>query len=200
MGGTFNPVHNGHLILAEYAREIFSLDEIVFMPSRQPAYKEKSAILPDAERFKLLSLAIEGNPYFSVSDMELRRQGNTYTADTVLELRQTQPEHSFSLILGGDSLLSLKRWYRPEVILSCVRILAAARPGSPLEQIKEKASELTEQYRADIEVFEIPQIDISSSDIRKRLAQGHSVRYLVPEKVNEYLKKLTFYTGEKNWK
>ncbi len=191
MGGTFNPVHLAHLVLAEQALEQFALDEIMFLPSRQPAYKEKAEILPDEVRYKLLQLAIAGQPRFYVSDLELKREGTTYTADTMLELKQLEPDTEFYFIIGGDSLMHFEDWKHPDIILANAHLLATTRGNdsstSGFDQIQAKAKELNEKFHSDIQVFQTPLMEISSTDIRKRLAEAHSIRYLVPEAVREYL-------------
>lgn len=187
MGGTFNPVHLAHLMLAERAREEFSLERVLFMPSGQPAYKKEIAILPAEIRMELLRLAIQGNPYFEVSDLELRRTGDTYTADTVLELKQLRGQDDLYFIIGGDSLMYLDKWNRPEVIFANMHILAAARPGAKQDALEKKADDLKKTFGADIALFAMPQMDISSTEIRKRLKENKSIRYLVPKAVEEYL-------------
>ena len=191
MGGTFNPVHIAHLILAEHALEQFALDEIMFLPSRRPAYKPAEEILPDAVRFQLLQLATAENPAFYVSDLELKREGNTYTADTMLQLKQLEPDTDFYFILGGDSLMKFERWYHPEIILANAHLLATTRGNgtdtAKQELVYQKAEELNRRFHSDIQVFTTPLMEISSTEIRKRLQNGQSVRYLMPEPVRSCL-------------
>ena len=191
MGGTFNPVHMAHLLLAEHALEQFALDKIMFLPSRQPAYKAKADLLPDNIRLELLKLAIAEHPDFYVSDLELKRDGNTYTADTMLELKQLQPDTEFYFIVGGDSLFKFEHWHRPDIILENAHLLATTRGTdnrtAQAELIRQKAEELNQKFGADIQVFHTPLMEISSTDIRNRLKEGRSIRYLVPEAVRKYL-------------
>lgn len=196
MGGTFNPVHLAHLILAEQAYETFLLDEIVFLPSRRPAYKAEEQLLPDAQRYRLLMLAIEGNSHFRLSDMELRREGNTYTSDTIREWKRLEPDTSLFFIIGGDSLLTLEQWHEFEYVLANLTILATGRGSEKQDIFYAKASELNKKYHADIRMFETPAIELSSTEIRRRLSDGKSIRYLVPQEAEQYLLKHQCYRNK----
>lgn len=187
MGGTFNPVHTAHLILAEAAYDCFGFDTVMFLPSGRPAYKPASGLLPDRQRLQLVQLAISGNPHFTVSDLELCWPGNTYTADTMLELAQAEPDTEFYLIIGGDSLMSFESWSRPEIILSHARLAVTGRAGLEQDRALQKAEELRLKYGADIRFFPTPAMEISSTEIRKRIKAGKSIRYLVPEAVEKYM-------------
>lgn len=193
MGGTFNPIHTAHLILAENAYEQFRLDQIVFMPSKQPAYKDLGDIIAKEHRQKMIELAIEGNPHFSIDTMEYEREGNTYTADTLIELHQKYPDNEYYFIVGGDSLYQLEHWNRPQVILSLAHILAAQREDITDDRMIAKIDELEESFHADIRLIHIPQFDISSNMIRERLREGKTVRYFVPEKVDDYIREHGLY-------
>lgn len=189
MGGTFNPVHLAHLILAESAYGQYALDQVVFLPSGRPAYKDAAEILPESLRYQMLGLAIQDNPHFSLSDLELRRGGNTYTADTILELKRLEPDTEFYFILGGDSLLSFEKWSRPEVILANAHLLAAGRGGMEQARLREKAGELGHKYHPvkGIHLFEAPAMDLSSTSIRRKIRAGDSIRYLVPGQVEDFI-------------
>ncbi|MDE7300023.1 MAG: nicotinate-nucleotide adenylyltransferase [Lachnospiraceae bacterium] len=189
MGGTFNPVHTAHLIVAEAAYEHFGFDTVMFLPSGQPAYKQISELLPDSQRRELVQLAIAGNPHFSFSDLELCRAGNTYTADTALELKSAEKDTEFYFIIGGDSLMNFERWNRPEVILRHAHLAVTGRAGIGQEEavFLNKAEELRKKYSADIRFFPTPAMEISSTDIRERIRNGRSIRYLVPDAVEQYL-------------
>lgn len=187
MGGTFNPVHNGHLILAEAARVQHQLDEVWFMPSGRPPHKQKEEILPEEKRSDMLKLAIEGNEAFRYSDLELRREGIIYTSDTLEILHKEYPEDTFYFIIGGDSLMQLESWHKPEKIFARAMILASQRSGFDLGGIKEKKEELSQKYHAGILPVTIPSLEISSAGIRKGLKNGEAVRYLMPETVYAYI-------------
>lgn len=173
-GGTFNPVHVGHLLLAEAAREQLALDRIVFIPTARPPHKTARGLLPGAVRLEMLQLALQRHPAFVASDIELQRPGASYTIDTVRALRAQLPQAKLFLLVGED-LLSV-RWAAWKDIRALCTLVAARRPGAP----KPKAAK-------EIKWLEMPQLDISSSDIRKRIAAGRSIRYLVPGAVARHI-------------
>ena len=153
MGGTFNPVHNGHLLLAETAREFFGLDKVIFMPSGNP-YMKKNAIIPDGNlRVQMLEHAVKENPYFRLSRMEVEREGPTYTCDTLVKLRELNPEEEYYFIMGADSLLTLESWKNPEIIFQNCVIAAAVRGTGTEDKIKKIADYLTESYQSDIRIM-----------------------------------------------
>ncbi len=193
MGGTFNPIHNGHLLLAEAAWETFGLDGIIFMPSGNPYMKNASSILPGSERVHMIRLAIEGNPHFSLSDMEIRRKGPTYTCDTLKELKGQNPNDQYYFIMGADSLLSLDSWKNPGLILQSCTVIVSARSGTDGE-LRNAAQRLILRYGADIRILPERFIDISSSQIRRLAGEGSSIRYMVPEKVFAYITTKGLYT------
>lgn len=193
MGGTFNPVHNGHLLLAETAREALSLDRILFMPSGNSYMKESSQILTGDTRAQMVRLALVGNPYFIFSDLELTRKGPTYTCDTLASLKVENPQTQYYFILGEDNLLTLKYWKNPAFIFKNCVIAGAIRASEDGSRISEAANLLKREYQADIRILPERRIDISSSEIRKRLKSEQSIRYMVPERVFDYIMKNRLY-------
>lgn len=193
MGGTFNPIHNGHLLLAEAARESLNLDRILFMPSGNSYMKETSQILDGDTRAQMVRLALSGNPYFLFSDLELKREGATYTCDTIALLKARNPQTQYYFILGEDNLLTLKYWKNPAFILQNCVIAGAVRASEDSTRIREAAELLKKEYQADIRILPARRIDISSSEIRERLKNGQSVRYLLPERVFDYIRKNRLY-------
>lgn len=192
MGGTFNPIHNGHLLLAETAREELNLDRIWFMPSGNSYMKDNMAIASKEDRIQMTALAIENNPYFELSLLETERKGATYTCDTLLQLKEEFPEYEFYFILGADSLFSIDRWKNPEIIMkNC--ILTTAVRNEKMKEMEEKAAKLREQFCAKIRLLPERNIDISSTEIRARLQDGRSVKYMVPENVLNYLRERKLY-------
>ncbi len=187
MGGTFNPIHMAHLILAESAREQAGLSAVMFLPTKRTEEKADAYILPDAMRCRMVELAIAGNPNFYLSRLELEREGMTYTADTVTALKRENPETEFYFIIGGDSLVSFLSWRRPDVILKHAHLLATSRGAIPPEQILGAAEKIRVKFSADVQLFDTPQMEISSTGIRERLAAHRSVKYLVPEAVEHFL-------------
>lgn len=193
MGGTFNPIHYAHLLLAESAREQFQLDRVIFIPTGFP-YMKDTTNLPSGElRYQLVKLAIKDNPYFTCSRIEIDRPGNTYTADTLRELHKMYPGDHLYFIMGADSVMDLDRWDRVEEVVHNTTILAAVRYRVDVEALNERKKELTERFHADIELLEYGRMDISSTNIRARLAKGLSVRYLLPDECIEFIRTHSFY-------
>lgn len=187
MGGTFNPIHTGHLLLAQAALEEAKLDRICFMPSGISYLKQDNTVLDAAHRLQMTQLAVSGNPDFTVSDMEIKREGNTYTCDTLKQLKEEQPQNSFYFIVGADSLFYMENWYHPKEIFASCTILAAVRDDFGLSDLEEKANQLKREFDADISLLHLPRIDISSTDIRERIKSGKSIRYMVPDAVCDYI-------------
>ena len=193
LGGTFNPVHMAHLIIAEIAREEAGLDDILFIPSGCSYLKDASDILPAKDRIHMTGLAIEDNSHFALSTIEIDRGGNSYTCDTLLELKHRYPDQEYYLIVGADNLFTMEEWKDPEVIFGNAKILAAVRGSKKRADMEEKIAELKVKYHADITLLHVSHVDISSSLIREKIAQGLSIRYMLPEKVREYIIKNHFY-------
>lgn len=193
MGGTFNPIHNAHLALAQCALEQCDLDEIMFLPSKIPPYKDRAEIMPDELRLALVKAAIEGNPKFYASNLELKREGLTYTADTMFQMSQMYENTDFFYIIGGDSLMSFDKWYHPEIIMKYTALLATGRGNSTREELEAKAVEIAEKFYGKVILFDAPAMDISSTQIRECLKNKKSIQGLVPERVE---KMLIVYQGE----
>lgn len=193
LGGTFNPVHNGHLLLAEAAREAFELDEVIFIPSGNSYMKNSSSILGSEIRTHMLELALEGNPYFHMSQMEINREGPTYTCDTLAELKNQNPDNEYYFIMGADSLLMLESWKNPEFIFENCVIAVAVRGTGSEKKLEKIAGHLIYEYHADIRILPARYMDISSSEIRKRIRNGMSTRYMLPDKVLKYIEENDLY-------
>ena len=173
LGGTFNPVHTAHLIIAEAAQEDAGLDDILFVPSGCSYLKDASDIVSAKHRINMTGLAIEDNPHFALSTIEIDRGGNSYTCDTIMELKKRYPDQ--------------------EVIFQNAKILAAVRGNKKRADMEKKIAQLKEKYGADIILLDVRQVDISSSAIREKIAAGRSVRYMLPDKVREYILKNHLY-------
>lgn len=193
MGGTFDPIHNAHLALAEAACEQLELDFVLFIPACQPPHKEKNNVSPADVRSDMVKLAIEDNPRFVFSDIELKRTGKSYTVDTLNELCKSDSNAEYYFILGADSLFAISQWYKPEEIMSKSIIAVGVRDGKTVEEMNACIDKLTEEFNADIRFLKFPDLDISSHDIRNIKAEARSIRYLVPEKVNNYIIKKHLY-------
>lgn len=197
MGGTFNPIHQGHLILAETAREYCELDEVLFIPSGNSYMKASDEILDGETRISMTALAIEDNPYFTLSSMEVEREGATYTCDTIRELKERNPSAEYYFIMGADTLFTIEKWKNSEEILRKCSLIVESRDEKDASELKEKASELQKKYQAYIIVLPERKVDISSTEIRNRLEKGESVRYMIPDKVLSYIEKNNLYHIEK---
>lgn len=194
MGGTFDPIHMGHLIIAETAREAFELDEILFIPSGISYMK--SNVLDKKTRVTMTGIAIEDNPYFALSTIEVDRDGNSYSYETITELKKNNPNTKYYFIVGADSLFHMQKWKNPEKIFEECTILAAIRSGSTPEEFDAQIAHLKEQYHADIRLIPTKSLDISSTAIREKAEKGGSIQYLVPDKVREYIAKNNIYQVE----
>lgn len=188
MGGTFNPIHHVHLIMAEEARRQFDLGVIWFMPSKNPPHKDKTEIVSDEHRKRMIKHAIQHNPYFLFSDLELKREGTTYTKDTLAFLKKKHPEDEFYFILGGDSLAAMESWCEPAFIFQNCHILAANREQQDNGEITSWISYYEDKYHAEISEIQMPAISISSQMIRKKIQNNHAISDYVPLCVERYIK------------
>ncbi|NGQ94177.1 nicotinate-nucleotide adenylyltransferase [Brevibacillus sp. SYP-B805] len=183
-GGTFDPIHYGHLLAAEQARDQARLDEIWFMPARIPPHKQRNDIAAEGHRLRMTELATAPHPAFRVTDIELHRDGPSYTIDTMRQLVAAYPEHRFWFIIGGDMVEMLPKWHRFDELVTLVRFIGLARPGSRYDE---------EALSAYVTFVEMPAVEISSTLIRERAAAGRSIRYLVPDAVECYIKEHRLY-------
>lgn len=188
MGGTFDPIHLGHLIAAECAREAAGLDEVWFIPTCIPPHKTNLPKASAEHRLMMCRLAVADHPAFRVVDVEIIRGGTSFTADTVLTLNEWHPDLSFYYIIGADMVMYLPKWVRIEQIIAGVSFIGLQRPGfeAALEQ-------LPEHLAAKVQLASMPQIDISSTAIRQRKRLGKSTRYLVSESVRLYMEANSLY-------
>lgn len=190
MGGTFDPIHYGHLVTAEAAREKFVLDEVVFVPSGNPPHKKETPISAAEHRLMMVTMATISNPDFHVSTMELKRPGFSYTFDTVNEfLRQYNNKCEIYFITGADAVLEITSWKDVEALMEKCYFIAATRPGFNLDELYK----LPPDFLAKIRFMQVPALAISSTDIRRRVAYGESIKYLLPESVENYIYKQKLY-------
>lgn len=187
LGGTFNPIHTGHLILAERAYDEFGLDKVLIIPTGISHFKLNDNVLGKDKRLEMTALAIEDNEHFELSLIEVNRPGNSYTYETLELLKRENPDNEYYLIVGADSLFAMETWVKPDIIFRDAVILAAVRDGEGIEEIKSKADELKVKFGADVRILNSPMIDISSTEIRERVKNGNSIKYLVTDKVAEYI-------------
>lgn len=194
LGGTFNPIHYAHLILAEQAWQQFELDTVLLMPSATPPHKPGQEIISASHRSRMVQLAIEDNKHFKYSDFELERKGTTYTADTLSLLCKEHPECAYYFILGADSLFYIDKWYHPEIILKKASIIVAVRDHASTDDLEKQIEYLKERYPGcQVFLLNTPNIDISSSLIRENIQQKKSIRYYVPKDVEKYIYQQNLY-------
>ncbi|MBX5466831.1 MAG: nicotinate-nucleotide adenylyltransferase [Firmicutes bacterium] len=193
MGGTFNPIHYGHLVTAEAARDAFGLDEVVFIPSGQPPHKPPREVARAEDRYLMTLLAVATNVHFDLSRVELDRGGPSYTSDTLAYFHTLDPTVDWYFISGADAILEIASWHAPEDIFRYAHLIAASRPGYSLERLTALESKLGRERMARIHQLEVPALAISSSQIRERVRQGLSIKYLVPEAVEQYIAKKGLY-------
>lgn len=193
MGGTFNPIHIGHLIIAEAAYEAYNLDEVLFVPSGVSYMKDQSEILDAKKRVHMTGLAIEDNPHFALSTIEIDRDGNSYSYETLETLRKQNPDTEYFFLVGSDTLFALETWKHPEILLPSCTILVAVRNGVPMEKMQEHAKYLEEKFGGSIKLLTTPNIEISATDIRNRLSENRDVKYFVPDSVLEFIHKYDLY-------
>ena len=195
MGGKFDPVHNGHLLLAESAYEQFHLDRVIFLPSGNPPHKENVSYLDAEHRVNMVKLAIADNYHFGLSLEEVERPGITYTADTLRDMRKKEPATEFYFIIGADSLFTFETWHQPERICKYCTILVATREGHDSNEVANKINELRKLYKADFFRIISPDFDISSRLIRERFASKRSVKYFIPQAVEKYIRDNELYSS-----
>lgn len=186
MGGTFDPIHLGHLVTAEQARADLGFDEVVFLPAGQPWQKDRE-VTPAEHRYLMTVLATAANPAFTVSRLELDQTGPTYTVETLRSLRKLTPDCDLFFVTGADAILNILTWKDAEECLELAGFVAATRPGHDLGPLEEHG------LRQRIDIFDVPALAISSTDIRERFGAGRSVRYLIPREVEEYARKHGLY-------
>lgn len=192
IGGTFNPIHFGHLMMAEHAYSEFDLDEILFVPTGRSYFKDDS-VLDKKIRSDMTSIAIGDNPHFALSTIETDKEGNSYTYETLEGLNEANPDVSYYFICGADSLFQIENWRCPDRIFKAATLLVAVRDDKAKDDLIKKADELKNRFDAKIEVMDFPRVEISSTDIRGRVSKGLSVKYMLPDGVIDYISKKGFY-------
>ena len=193
LGGTFDPVHNGHLIVAGEVMAGLGLAAVIFVPAGQPWLKADWLITPAEHRLQMLRLALADKPDFKISTVEIERAGPSYTVDTMAELREKAgSDDELFFILGQDNLAQIPQWQEPSRLMEMCYLVAVNRPGAPRPKLKSLEKSLP-GISPRVMLLDRPEIDISASDIRERVARGLSVRHLVPEPVNRYIKENGLY-------
>lgn len=194
-GGTFDPVHLGHLILAEQCREQAKLDRVLFVPAARPPHKQERELTKFDQRVEMLALAISGHPAFRIDELEKNRPGPSYTYVTLEELRHQHPGAELCLLVGADSLHDLPQWVQPRRILELATLVVMPRPGwelAELDSLRESLA-LEADFPLRLQLVHAPLIDVASRDLRARIAQGRSVRYMIPRAVEAYIAEKGLY-------
>ena len=186
MGGTFNPPHIGHLICAEEVCDHFKFDRVIFVPSARPPHKNNDEILDAQHRYMMTLLATQANPHFEVSHIELDRPGRSYSIETVREFKRIYEDAEIYWIVGADSILEMSLWKDVDELLSICEFIAINRPGYDLGQADQR-------FLNKVQLFKVTDVDVSSSEIRRRLMQGKSIKYLVPPAVESYIHENRLY-------
>lgn len=194
MGGTFDPIHNGHLVLAEQIRTQFKLEKVIFIPAGNPPHKQDQNITDSNHRYFMTVLATITNPCFEVSKIEIEDNKISYTVDTIRKLKNSLTgDKELYFITGADALYELDTWKDLEDLLDMCNFIAATRPGIEEEKLRARIDYFNEKYNADIVVTPVPALAISSTDIRERIRDGRSIKYILPESVEYYITKNGLY-------
>lgn len=189
MGGTFDPIHTGHLVTAAAAQHAFALDRVLFVPAGSPWQKSDREVAPAEDRYLMTVIATAADPSFAVSRIEIDAPGPTYTVDTLRRLRQEHPDSELFFITGADAILQILSWKDARTALELATFVAATRPGYDLGRLAELPTELVSRVQA----FEIPALAISSTDVRARVREGRPIRYLVPDGVAMHIERAGLY-------
>lgn len=197
LGGTFDPIHTGHLLLAEAAYEAAGLDRVILLPTGRSYFKDGTGVTDAQKRLAMVRIAARGNRHLEVLDIEVRRPGKTYTSDTLQELTKRFPEDELFYIIGADTLPQMEHWYQPQIVFQLARILVETRSDEAgSDEVELSARHLREKYGADIRMLPVRNIEISSTEIRSRVREGRSIRYLVPREVEDYIEEQGLYLAQ----
>lgn len=188
MGGSFDPIHFGHLAAAETVRQKLNCQKVIFIPLGNPPHKKNRILSDSIHRYTMTVLAANSNPYFEVSNIEVNRDGYTYTLNTIAELNKYYgKEVELLFITGADALFEIETWYKVEELLKLCSFVAVTRPGYDKSMLEQKLQYLQSKYNSELHIIDVPGLNISSTDIRERIKIGASIKYLVPEVVEQYI-------------
>lgn len=188
MGGSFDPIHFGHLAAAETVRQKLNCQKVIFIPLGNPPHKKNRILSDSIHRYTMTVLAANSNPYFEVSNIEVNRDGYTYTLNTIAELNKYYgKEVELLFITGADALFEIETWYKVEELLKLCSFVAVTRPGYDKSMLEQKLQYLQSKYNSELHIIDVPGLNISSTDIRERIKIGASIKYLVPDEVEQYI-------------
>lgn len=194
-GGSFNPIHMGHLIAAQETLDAMKLDKVIFIPAGNPPHKSQNKLAAAEDRYNMVKLAIQDNPGFEISSMEMEREGKTYSFDTLMELKKRYKNIDMHFIIGFDTLKELHTWKNIQGIFDIVSFVVVNR-GNEACEIRRLIDDRIRTYGGTIVYVPIPDIEISSTDIRHRANEGRSIKYLVPDAVEQYIKSRGLYMDD----
>lgn len=197
MGGSFDPIHFGHLVVANEVLNIYQLDEIIFVPTGNPPHKD--TLKADSfHRYIMVSMAVLSNDKFSVSDFEINNSQKSYTLNTLKNFSKRYQDADLYFITGTDAVIELPTWHKPSEVLKLCKLIAVSRPLFSIEKVKERIKEIQNDLGGEIEMLKVPMLQISSTDIRERFEKGTSAKYLLPESVEQYIIKNNLYSRKSN--
>lgn len=199
MGGTFDPIHYGHLVTAEAVRSEFGIDKVLFIPTGKPPHKKRHSVSENESRYLMTVLATMDNPHFEVSRIETDREGMTYTVDTIKELKKVYKDQIY-FITGADAIQNIMTWKNVEELLKLCEFIAVTRPGFKKEELMELVDGMKKKYGSKISILEVPALAISSSNIRYKVTNGDTIKYLLPPQVEQYINKTRLYADDKKTK
>jgi len=192
-GGTFDPIHYGHLYVGENARIVCDLEKVIFVPSYKPPHKQNKIITSDFLRYNMCILATKDNNSFSVSDIEIKKQGISYTYNTLKLLKKSNENNDYYFIMGADMFADFPKWYKASKILEEFKIIVFPRNGYDIHKIKQESFYM--DYKDKIELLDLTTVNVSGTDLRNQLKSGYSAKYLIPDTVLEYIKAKNIYRG-----
>ncbi|TWH59888.1 nicotinate-nucleotide adenylyltransferase [Desulfitobacterium sp. LBE] len=193
MGGTFDPLHYGHLVAAEMAHHEFALEKVIFIPTGNPPHKVGRRVTSPGDRYEMVKRAVQDNSFFEVSDLEIQRKGYSYTVDTLKELHELYPQHELYFITGADAFREIFTWREVQSVLSLSHFIGASRPGFDPHEFLEELKRDYPEFLPHMHLFDVPALAISSTDIRSRVKEGKPIRYLLPESVRLYIEEADLY-------
>ena len=192
VGGAFDPIHFGHLATAQAVYDAFDVEKVIFLPLGDAPHKDLSSTAA-VQRYDMISKSIEDNKAFAISDIEIKREGKTYTVDTIREIISINGDIEIYFVMGADEIVSIDTWKDPENLLKMCKLIAVNRPKYDTEFVDSEIKKAEDKFNCDIFCLEIPELDISSTDLRNRIRSGKSITYLLPKEAENYIMEHNLY-------